>query len=119
MRAVSLGNAARFGARPVVSGGTSTATWLGWRPELPELDLDDCPGLVLVAPHPDDETLGFGATAATLRARGVDVQVISVSDGGGAYPGLSPLERTWLERDRRAELLRATKLLGLSEPMTI
>ena len=117
MRAVSLGNAARFAARPVASGGTSTATWLGRRPESPELNLDDCPGLVLVAPHPDDETLGFGATAATLRARGVDVQVVSVSDGGGAYPGLSPLERTWLERDRRAELLRATKLLGLNEPI--
>jgi LmbE family N-acetylglucosaminyl deacetylase len=111
---VTFGNGSRFAARSVATGGTSTAEWLGWRREFPELDLDDCPGLVLVAPHPDDETLGFGATAATLRARGVGVQVVSVSDGGGAFPELSRRERTWLENDRRAELHRATEILGLS-----
>jgi LmbE family N-acetylglucosaminyl deacetylase len=111
---VTFGNGSRFAARSVATGGTSTAEWLGWRREFPELDLDDCPGLVLVAPHPDDETLGFGATAATLRARGVEVQVVSVSDGGGAFPELSRRERTWLENDRRAELHRATEILGLS-----
>jgi LmbE family N-acetylglucosaminyl deacetylase len=90
-----------------------------WRHESPELELDDCPGLILVGPHPDDETLGFGATAASLRARGVDVKVVSVSDGGGAYPGLSRMERVWLERDRRAELCRATEHLGLSRPICL
>ena len=54
---------------------------------LPALDLTECPGLVVVAPHPDDETLGLGATAAQLAASGVDVQVVSVSDGGAAEPG--------------------------------
>jgi LmbE family N-acetylglucosaminyl deacetylase len=117
MRAESLGNGARFAARPVVSGGTPTDTWLRWLRKMPELNLDECPGLILVAPHPDDETLGFGATAASLRSRGIGVQVVSVSDGGGADPGLSRLERIWLERDRRAELQCATKLLGLDEPI--
>jgi LmbE family N-acetylglucosaminyl deacetylase len=117
MTVASVGNGARFAAQPVACGGTPTGTWLGWRREWPDLDLDACPGLVLVAPHPDDETLGFGASAATLRARGVDVLVVSVSDGGGGYPDLSPLERTWLERDRRAELRNATRLLGLPEPI--
>ena len=110
------GHGARLAASPVAAGGTPTSTWLSWTREFPELTLDDCPGLFLVAPHPDDETLGFGATAALLRARGVDVTVVSVSDGGGAQPGLSPLERVWLERDRRAELVRATKALGLDDP---
>ena len=77
-------NGARFAAEPVAAGGTPTSTWLGWQREFPELDLAECPGLVVVGPHPDDETLGFGATAAALRARGVDVHVVSVSDGGGA-----------------------------------
>jgi LmbE family N-acetylglucosaminyl deacetylase len=85
----------------------------------PELSLHDRPALLLVAPHPDDETLGFGATAATLRPRGVDVHVVSVSDGGGAYPDLSPLERTWLERTRRPELLRATRCLGVKSPVRL
>jgi LmbE family N-acetylglucosaminyl deacetylase len=119
MRAVSRGNGSRFAARPVASGGTPTETWLGWRREWPELELGACPGLVLVAAHPDDETLGFGATAAMLRARGVDVRVVSVSDGGGGNLDLSPLERTWLERDRRAELRNATRLLGLPEPIRL
>ena len=116
---MTFGNGSRFAARPVAAGGTSPAEWLGWRRKFQELDLDDCPGLVLVAPHPDDETLGFGATAATLRARGVEVQVVSVSDGGGAFPELSRRERTWLESDRRAELHRATEILGLSAPVCL
>jgi LmbE family N-acetylglucosaminyl deacetylase len=112
-------NGARFAATPVASGGTAVSTWLGWQREFPELDLDDCPGLVLVGPHPDDETLGFGAAAAALRARGTPVQVVSATDGGGAYPGLSRMERIWLERDRRAELCRATAALGLGEPICL
>jgi LmbE family N-acetylglucosaminyl deacetylase len=116
---VSAGNGSRFAARPIAAGGTPTAEWVGWRRGFPELDLDDCPGLVLVAPHPDDETLGFGATAAMLRSRGVDVQVVSVSDGGGAVPGLSCVERAWLERERRAELHRATEILGLDAPICL
>lgn len=112
-----FGNGPRFAARPVASGGTPTDDWIGWQHEVPALSLDDCPGLVLVSPHPDDETLGFGGTASMLSARGVSVQVLSVTDGGGAHPGISPLERRWLERDRRAELCRATALLGLLEPV--
>lgn len=112
-----LGNGSRFAARPVESGGTPVADWLGWRREFPVLNLDDCPGLVLVSPHPDDETVGFGATAAMLAARGVPVQVVSVTDGGGAYPGISSTRRQRLEADRRAELRSATGRLGIAEPV--
>jgi LmbE family N-acetylglucosaminyl deacetylase len=110
---------ARFAAAPVASGGTPTSTWLEWQREFPELDLGDCPGLVVVGPHPDDETLGFGAAAAALHARGVPVQVLSATDGGGAYPDLSRMERIWLERDRRAELCCATAVLGIGEPICL
>lgn len=119
MKVESCQNGARFAAAPVASGGTAVNTWLGWQRDFPELDLDDCPGLVLVGPHPDDETLGFGAAAAALRARGIPVQVVSATDGGGAYPGLSRMERIWLERDRRAELCCATAALGLGEPICL
>lgn len=113
------GNGPRFAAQPIDGGGTPAADWRAWGREFPALDLAECPALIVVAPHPDDETLGFGATAATLRARGVDVRVVSVSDGGGAVPGLSVLERTWLERDRRKELHRATEMLGLGDPICL
>src|SRR5262249_46228089 len=78
-----------------------------------------CPGLVLVAPHPDDETLGLGATAAQLVASGVDVQVVWVSDGGAAQPGASPLQRIRMESIRRSELLRATGVLGIRPPVSL
>ncbi|MGZ4955524.1 MAG: PIG-L deacetylase family protein [Methylobacter sp.] len=42
-------------------------------------------GKVLVfAPHPDDETLGCGATLALLRQNNCAVKVVFVTDGGGA-----------------------------------
>jgi len=77
-------NLDRFAARPVVDGGTPIDTWTAWDRRFPELDLAGCPGLLVVAPHPDDETLGLGATMATLTARGIGVEVVSVSDGGAA-----------------------------------
>jgi LmbE family N-acetylglucosaminyl deacetylase len=113
------GNAERFAATPLFGGGTPVTAWRSWDRPFPRLRLPECPALVLVAPHPDDETLGFGATAAMLRSRGVEVQVVSVSDGGGAYPILSSLQRSRLEHLRRDELHRATACLGLSRPLCL
>lgn len=117
MSTTTPGNGARFAARPIADGGTPAAAWIGWGREFQTSNIDDCPGLVVVAPHPDDETLGFGATAAMLKSRGVDVTVVAATDGGGAHPDLSALERTWLERDRRDELRLAMKMLDLGEPV--
>ena len=113
-----IGNSARFAAAPIAGGGTSTREWLAGN-RFPTLDLSDCPALVLVAPHPDDETLGMGATAAHLAAAGVDVQVVSVSDGGGEDPELSAYERILLERTRTSELMNATRILGLRQPIRL
>lgn len=47
--------------------------------------------IVIVSPHPDDETLGAGGFIASQRARGIDVSVVAVTDGENAYsnsPGL-------------------------------
>ena len=71
----------------------------------------------MVAPHPDDETLGFGGTALAAAARGVAVRTVIVSDGGAAWPGLSAHERTRLERSRRRESRSAAALLGLPQPL--
>ncbi|GAB7068554.1 PIG-L family deacetylase [Mycobacterium hodleri] len=119
MTSTASGNGYRFAAEPIAGGGTPTAHWREWIRSLPTLDLSDCPALVVVAPHPDDETLGFGATASLLHSRGVDVTVVSVTDGGGSVPGLSAVERQWLERERRDELRSATAILGLPEPVAL
>lgn len=107
-----MSNGPRFAARPLAEGGTSITDWLASdRP--PPLDLDECPGLVVVAPHPDDETLGLGGTIAELIARGIDVLVVSVSDGGAAYPDISRFDQLALEKARRTELDRAAAILGV------
>ena len=116
---MTTGNGARLAATPIAGGGTPAAEWRDWHRDFPVLDLSDCPALVVVAPHPDDETLGFGATASLLKSRGVDVTVVCVSDGGGSVPGLSPLERQWLVEDRRAELKNATAILGLGDAVNL
>ncbi len=113
------GNTARFAARPLPGGGTPTAVWLNAERDLPELDISGCHEIVVVAPHPDDETLGFGATATMLSEFGVRVLVVSVSDGGASHPTHSLSQRHQLEQTRRAELHRAVGILGLPAPVSI
>jgi len=111
--------AARFEASPVAEGGTSADAWTSWDDGLPALDLDRCPGLTIVAPHPDDETLGLGATIATLSAAGVDVQVVSVTDGEAAYPESTPEQRKRLKALRRREVRRSARILDVAEPISL
>ncbi|MCV7348242.1 PIG-L deacetylase family protein [Mycolicibacterium rhodesiae] len=111
-----IGNAARFAAAPISGGGTPADEWLLKKDTFPSLPLDQCPGLVVVAPHPDDETLGFGAAACGIAARGVDVRTVIASDGGAAWPGLSPSEQARLEESRRCESRTAAAVLGLPTP---
>jgi LmbE family N-acetylglucosaminyl deacetylase len=112
------GNGARFAAVPVEGGGTTVSEWLAGD-RFPALDLSACRRLIVVAPHPDDETLGFGGTTALLAAAGVDVQVVSVSDGGAAFPDISFFDQTELERTRRREVLKAASLLGVPPPIPL
>jgi LmbE family N-acetylglucosaminyl deacetylase len=113
----AAGNAVRFAARPISGGGTSAEAWTNWGCHFPELDVRACPLIYVVAPHPDDETLGFGASAATLKARGVPVQVVAVSDGEASQGALPARRRRDLARRRRAELHSATEILGLRPPI--
>ena len=114
-----LATGARFQASPIADGGTPVVAWTDWEHSFAPLNLGDCQGMTLIAPHPDDETLGMGATMAMLCAAGVDVQVVSVSDGGAAYPGRSEAGRAELESVRRAELGRSLGLLGAGEPIRL
>jgi LmbE family N-acetylglucosaminyl deacetylase len=118
---LSVSNCTRFAAKPLTHGGTPTPVWLaGLRREtLPMLDLTQCPGLVVAAAHPDDETLGLGATMAQLVASGVEVQVVSVSDGGAAQPGATDDDRIRMEALRKHELRAAASILGTPPPFSL
>ncbi len=115
----AVSNATRFATRPLTCAGTPTHTWLTAGLDVPRADLGGCPELVVVGAHPDDETLGFGATASMLSRAGVRVQIVSASDGGAGYPNISVLQRYRLERTRRAELHRAARVLGVDQPICL
>ncbi len=66
---------------------------------------------LVVAPHPDDETLGAGATIMRKIRAGTPVHLVVVTDGSKSPPG-DPAEVTAL---RSAELDAACDILGLSE----
>lgn len=70
--------------------------------------------LVILAPHPDDESLGCGGIIAACCAMGVPPFVVVVTDGAGSHPGsvAYPWER--LVGLRAAEARAAVGLLGLA-----
>lgn len=66
--------------------------------------------VVVVAPHPDDETLGAGGTMHDLAALGFSVSIVIVTDGAASHEGIADLAET-----RRDEACRAAAELGLAE----
>ena len=63
--------------------------------------------LVVLAAHPDDETLGAAGLVARVAAAGVQVTVVVATDGDGSHPGSPSLTPDQLVEVRRAELVRA------------
>lgn len=64
--------------------------------------------VVVIAPHPDDETLAAGGFISMQASEGVPVQLIAVTDGENAYKDGPDLVAT-----RRAEQTAALETLGL------
>ena len=71
-------------------------------------------GLVVVAPHPDDESLGCGGLIAAARAEGRDVRLVVVSDGCGSHTHSALYPPARLRDLREAETLRAVAVLGMA-----
>jgi LmbE family N-acetylglucosaminyl deacetylase len=71
--------------------------------------------VVVIAAHPDDETLGVGGCLQALHAAGASVSVVVATDGEAAYPALDPPARRDLARVRRAELGAALRAQGLAD----
>jgi LmbE family N-acetylglucosaminyl deacetylase len=78
----------------------------------PEQRLGDG-GLVVVAPHPDDESLACGGLIAETRAQGRLVRVVIVSDGTGSHPASKAYPKARLRDLRENEARAAVKELGL------
>lgn len=89
---------------------TREADWIHLVAQAPELAISTRP-VVVVSPHPDDESLAVGGLLAELGSRDVPVTVLTVTDGEGSHPG-----RVGLAEARTTEQAAALRALGLDDP---
>ncbi len=94
--------------------GTDEEHWLAcpqWR-ALPTLDLSHHDALVVVAAHPDDETLGAGGLLRRAAAAGMPVTVVLLSNGEASHPDSPTWTPEALALQREAETRAAVGLLA-------
>jgi len=68
---------------------------------------------LVVAPHPDDETLGCGGAIASLRSIDCDVSVLVVGDGTLSHPNSKKYPPQALLELRESETISALAILGV------
>ncbi|MET0673047.1 MAG: bifunctional PIG-L family deacetylase/class I SAM-dependent methyltransferase [Microbacterium pygmaeum] len=87
-----------------------------WRSEERMLGLPDLDGaiadLVVVAAHPDDETLGASGLVQRVHAGGGRVAVIIATDGEGSHPDSPTHSRSRLAARRRLEVTEAIRVMA-------
>jgi len=91
--------------------------------DLPILSLNGIHRLLVIAPHPDDETLAAGGIIQQAIATGIDIKVIVVTNGDGQVLAPLALHMDLLPRpndyiadgkQRQAETLSSLRTLGLT-----
>ncbi len=101
------------------AAGTSPDVWDEPLAALPTWVLPREGRTVVVAAHPDDETLTAGGLLAELAAAGHPADVVVVSDGSGSHPGSPTLDPTALARRRVDEVRRAVEILSPASGVTL
>ncbi len=71
--------------------------------------------ILILAPHPDDETLGCGGLIAQACAARQPVHVLVLTDGSRSHPNSAAYPAASLRRLREAESRAAARALGLAE----
>ena len=70
--------------------------------------------ILVIAPHPDDESLGCGGLIAQACAAGQAVSVLVLTDGTMSHPNSRTYPAARLRRLREAESREAARALGLN-----
>src|SRR5579871_3737600 len=87
--------------------------WTDWAAQLPVWAAPPAP-LLIVSPHPDDETLGAGGLIATALSQRRSVVILSLTDGEAARPEVPNLAQL-----RQKELARAMQILSPQQPRIV
>ncbi|MBD2702450.1 PIG-L family deacetylase [Spirosoma sp. BT702] len=95
-----------------MNSGNDRATWLEAL-AVPLPDLRTIGSSFVIAPHPDDESLGCGGTLAQLRAEGYAVHVVFVSDGTMSHPNSTAYPADRLRDLRESEAREALQRLTI------
>ncbi len=69
--------------------------------------------LLLIIPHPDDETLGCGGLIAEASDHNLDVSILYLTDGAASHRGSASWPAKRLAKVRRGEALSALDVLGV------
>lgn len=98
------------------AAGTAEHEWADWAvpeswPRLDPAELTGTPVVVLAA-HPDDETLGVGGLVCLLARAGAQLSLVWATDGDASHPGSAAAAARDLATDRRAEADAALSVLG-------
>lgn len=94
------------------TAGTPSHVWDEPLAALPAWPLPRDGRTVVVAAHPDDETLTAGGLLAELAAAGHPADVVVVTDGAASHPGSPTLGPTALARRRVEEVRAAVEILS-------
>jgi LmbE family N-acetylglucosaminyl deacetylase len=94
--------------------GTGERIWQqdGWPAGARPLTLDGCARLIVVAAHPDDESLGAGGLISASAARGLPVTVLVATNGEASHPNSPSHTPADLAAVRRVEVVAAVRVLA-------
>ncbi len=73
--------------------------------------------ILVIAPHPDDGSLGCGGTLALMTRGKTEIHILYVTDGSASHPGHPLLDPTAIAALRREEARSAMAILGVDQGM--
>jgi len=96
------------------TGGTSERLWqeAEWSGRSRPLVLAECAQLIVLAAHPDDESLGAGGLIALAGHLGLGITVIVATNGEASHPQSPTLTTVDLAAVRRVEVVSAVRALA-------
>ncbi len=83
--------------------------------KIPQISVDDWGKTLIVAPHPDDESLGCGGAIKLLRNNNSEVYVLVLSDGTLSHPNSKKFPAVKLRDLREKEIIEALKVLNVEK----